>query len=302
MLHAMLRFLVERGHSCHVLTRDGKPQDWEGVTVQRATARNVRERYPEYDVVLTHLDLTHHAVLASRKHGKPLVHVVHNDRQLEHWALTPADAALVVFNSRWIAQAHGWWKGDYMVLPPPVFADDYRVRNEGDAITLINLSEQKGAEVFWQLAKDEPSRRFLGVIGGYGSQMIPREIPRNVTLMENSPDVRRVYEQTRILLMPSKYESWGRVAVEAACSGIPTIAAPTPGLRECLGASGLFVNKPSDWRKWIRKLDDPKLYARVSNRVRARADELDPVPSLRSFEVRLKGVVAAWEDKRRAHV
>ncbi|WP_262928542.1 glycosyltransferase family 4 protein [Streptomyces sp. CBMA152] len=47
-----------------------------------------------------------------------------------------------------------------------------------------------------------------------------------------------VYSRSRVILMPSLYESWGRVAVEAFASGIPVIAHTTPGLVESMGEAG----------------------------------------------------------------
>jgi hypothetical protein len=59
--------------------------------------------------------------------------------------------------------------------------------------------------------------------------------------MDHTADIREVFRKTRVVLMPSLYESYGRVAVEAACAGIPAIVHPTEGLLESLNA-----DKP-DW-------------------------------------------------------
>src|SRR5690606_41582358 len=104
----------------------------------------------------------------------------------------------------------------------------------------------KGAETFYALAGRCPQTRFLGGKGGYGVQILPRgnnALP-NVEIVEHLPPERmrdEVYARTRVLLMPSAYESWGRVGVEAMCSGIPVIAHLTAGLRESLGDAGAFV-------------------------------------------------------------
>jgi glycosyltransferase involved in cell wall biosynthesis len=76
--------------------------------------------------------------------------------------------------------------------------------------------------------------------------------------------------------MPSSYESWGRVAMEAACSGIPVIAAPTPGLKESLDYAGIFAKHDdvADWVEAIRFLDDPKNYERYSKLTKKRAREV----------------------------
>jgi hypothetical protein len=103
----------------------------------------------------------------------------------------------------------------------------------------------------WMLAVFNSEWVRRAVKGMYGKQfMLPRQ---NVKLVPNQQDARVVYRDTRILLMPSAYESWGRVAIEAAHSGIPTIAHPTPGLRESLGDAGLFVDR-TDTDGWVREL------------------------------------------------
>lgn len=293
MLHSMLRWMVQNGHGATVLCSHGvrEPYEYEGVQVDTASPANIRKLFPKSDVILTHLDRTHEAVLASRRHQRPLVHIVHNDAQLKAHGVEPKDAQLVVFNSRWVAAAHRW-TGPYIVMPPPVFADDYRVKNEGDAVTLVNLTVQKGALTFFRLALDEPHRRFVGVLGGYGQQHIPDVIPNNVEIWQNSPDMKKVYSNTRVLLMPSTYESWGRCAIEAAASGIPTIAGPTPGLKESLGMAALFAvpGRVTHWRQHLRRLDSPRFYERFSTLARARSDALDPEPLMVLFEKRLQAI------------
>jgi len=70
--------------------------------------------------------------------------------------------------------------------------------------------------------------------------------------------------------MPSEYESWGRVGVEAMASGIPVIAHPTPGLQESLGDAGVFVdrNDIDGWERAIRRLLTPRAYGTASKKAR----------------------------------
>jgi glycosyltransferase involved in cell wall biosynthesis len=127
-------------------------------------------------------------------------------------------------------------------------------------ITLVNLFERKGGLFFNTLARRLPEYEFLGVEGGYGRQE-KVELP-NMTYVGNNANMKSVYADTRILLMPSMYESYGRTAIEAMCSGIPVIAAPTPGLKESMGEAGIFCSLDSmeDWITAIKSLDDEKTY------------------------------------------
>jgi glycosyltransferase involved in cell wall biosynthesis len=122
-----------------------------------------------------------------------------------------------------------------------------------------------------------PGTRFLAVQGGYGRQVIPKVIPSNVEVVAVTDDpVGEVYARTRILLVPSSYESWGRVGMEAASSSIPVIASALPGLQESLGDAGLFCDpeRPADWAEAITALADPDVYAAYAEMSCLRAEEV----------------------------
>lgn len=285
MLHTMLRDLQRRGWDVQVMAMNyrGMPYEYDGVPVVACPVdREQGAHFSWSDVVVTHLDATRRAIAWAR-HGRPLVHLVHNHRQLTHHRVRVAEAQLVVWNSEWIRDQHKEWGGESIVVRPPVNSADYRVeRDRKGAVTLINLFRPKGSSTFWHLAGQFPRRRFLAVRGAYGLQDIPALTPPNVRTVDNHPDVRAIYSQTRVLLVPSHYESWGRVAVEAMASGIPVIANPTPGLLEALtspteGACALFadVANPSAWRSALQSLDSALTYRKWSNRALLRSAELD---------------------------
>jgi len=107
----------------------------------------------------------------------------------------------------------------------------------------------------------------------------------NLSYLPNTPDIRSVYSQTGILIIPSEYESWGRVGVEAMASGIPVIAHPTEGLKESLSYAGLYCDreKVEDWVEMIRALDNPDFRREVSDKCLQRSRELDPARGLAEF-------------------
>jgi glycosyltransferase involved in cell wall biosynthesis len=162
----------------------------------------------------------------------------------------------------------------------------------GDSVTLVNLSRVKGADVFWRLARRFPDTPFLGVRGGYGEQLLERR--PNVTVLGPQRDMRDVYARTRVLLMPSRAETWGMVAVEAMASGIPVLARPTAGLRESLGRAG---NYPTDdsldaWQDALARLLSQRGWAGAAARARRRSRELDPAAERRTFADALEDVAA----------
>ncbi len=284
MAHSLLRDLLARGHKVDVFLKRSRTlplvDEVDGVKVQWFQGpEQIRRADP--DVVLTHLDMTRDAVNAARHAGAPIVHLLHNHRQLTHHRVRPVDAHLAIANSRWIREKYAQWAGPVAVIHPPVDIADYVTEQRESMVTLMNLSAAKGGHLFWKLAELMPHREFLAVKGAYATQVIPRRIPDNVCLIENTPNVRdKVYARTKILLMPSIYESWGRCAVEAACSGIPTICHPTPGLLESMDAAAVYADCEGPADLWAEKIDllmdDPEEYARWSGAAYARARELDP--------------------------
>lgn len=225
---------------------------------------------------------------AARAYSKPYVVMVHGNGNDLPAKLREQAPVLAVFNSHALAKDYAY-DGAQIVCHPVLDLAEFET-TPGDKITLINATHSKGVGMFDQLARYLPDRKFLAVIGGYGVQ---EDLYRpNVTVMPRTRDMRAVYSRTRVLLMPSLNESWGMVAAEAACSGIPTIASDLPGIRECLDGHGIFV-PPDDIDAWIDAvvgLDDDKAYARLSRRARSRARTLGRDDSVERFLAALKEI------------
>lgn len=292
MTHTLLSALAARGHRVDVVLacRRGAPYELDGVHVWPHRGKSDPLRFVrDAHVIVTHVDLTQRAVLIGHRYDKPVVQIAHNTSPLSRAALQRWPATLTVFNSSHAAAAMGDVCDRWIVVRPPVRMDDYAT-TPGDCVTLVNLSAAKGAETFYALAERFPQTRFLGVKGGYGVQILPRgnnDLP-NVEIVEHLPPERmrdEVYARTRVLLMPSAYESWGRVGVEAMCSGIPVIAHLTAGLRESLGDAGVFVDRDDidGWEAALRRLLDGRRWRAASRRARRRAAELDPTDDLAAW-------------------
>jgi glycosyltransferase involved in cell wall biosynthesis len=267
MLHGMLRHLVRAGHEVHVTTSVHEPADVDGVKVWPAV--HARSIAAQADVIVGHLLWTREAVTVAHETARPLLYLVHNDFQVAYWRLDPGAVSALVLNSQWIADAHRaqfpLWDVPEVIVRPPCAVADYAVQRDptADWITLVNPNPEKGADLFFALAERMPDRRFVTVGGAYGHQRRAPKHLANVLQLPPTPRIAEdVYRHTRVLLVPSKYESWGRVAVEAMCSGIPVIAHPTPGLRESLGDAGLFADRdrPDEWVDLLTALDDPAVY------------------------------------------
>jgi hypothetical protein len=275
--HQFLRELVGRGHHVAVCTYLASDPGYEldGVQVHPAIALEQLAR--RADVLVAHAASRVKLERFTARTGAPLVRIVHGAPSAGG---SVDDAALVVYNSEATARA---WTAPGIVCHPPTFPEDHLVPATGGLVTQVNLARHKGGALFRLLVASLPERRFLGVLGAYGAQ-VRADLP-HLELWPVQSDMRTVWAQTRIMLMPSESETWGMVAVEAACAGIPVISSPTDGVLEALGPGALYaeVGDLAGWRSTIAELDDPEFYAARVAAGREAVAQLDPHGSMKRF-------------------
>lgn len=292
MLHFMLKDLQSKGHNVRVLLHDANKYKvrnnyvFDGIDVFPPNANVIDGIMRWSDAVFTHLDYTRWTIHIAKLYKKPVFHLIHNSHPYPE-IIDAEKNQHIIYNSEWLKELLNY-KFSNFIVTPPVDYNYYDVGNEpekSEYITLINLNENKGGKIFAEIARAMPHKSFLGVLGSYDEQ-ITQTLP-NVTYVPNSPDIKQWYAQTRILLMPSKYESWGRTATEAMCSGIPVICSDTPGLRENCEKGGIFIKNRDNVKEWVEaitKLDDKKTYSWASRKAKARSREFDTRKTLDEFE------------------
>ncbi|MEH0417797.1 glycosyltransferase family 4 protein [Streptomyces sp. B21-083] len=309
MAWSMFRALVERGHEVTVwLSRygeDHEPYDLDGVKVVPLESRlDFASAVRRAGVLVSHLENVPPTAALARGYGKPFVAICHNTFLPTFRDMASGGTSLAVFNSQWMAREAELHFVDHpksirpgasIVVRPPVFAAEYATK-PGDRVTLVNTNPDKGGLLFHKLAKRMPDVKFMAVKGSYGEQTDYSDLP-NVLEVEHvsGHDMReQVYARTRVLLMPSLYESWGRAGCEALASGIPVVAHPTPGLCESLTEGGIFVEREDldGYEAVIRKLGTASEYRLASKRAKARSAELDPTAELSAWCDAVEGLAA----------
>ena len=161
------------------------------------------------------------------------------------------------------------------VVRPLIHENKIKIDEEfaGDCITLVNANQNKGVTQFIALARRMPEHKFLGVIPYYGELGVP-PAPNNIEWVPFDDDIRNILKRTRILVMPSYYESFGRIAVEAMYNGIPVIyskpvvkskhpGGSTEGVEAWIAPAGIPCDRENieEWATAVTTLDDEEAYA-----------------------------------------
>ncbi|WP_245987012.1 glycosyltransferase [Azospirillum thermophilum] len=186
--------------------------------------------------------------------GRPAAVYLHNVEIHRIGGTLPPDPAILYFaNSRFTASR---WKALFgircHILPPVIRADRYRVPGTGDRVLFVNPVPEKGIERVMEVAAGNPDLPFLiaeswHVGEGWRAWLQRRfgALP-NVEWRPATVDVRELFRDSRLLLMPSVWEeAYGRTVVEAQLNGLPVLASDRGALPATVGGEA-----PS----WTRKV------------------------------------------------
>ncbi len=205
------------------------------------------------DIIITHLDMSAEATNLARELSIPCINVIHHTFQINHLR-GQYNSTYLLYNSQWVADACRY---DCLssVLHPPVNPDRFfHTTPDQDYITLVNCNKDKGALIFQDIARAMPHRNFLAVKGHHGPQI--KLYAPNIKQIEPVDRIETILQNTSILLIPSIYESYGRIGIEAMCCGIPVIATNTPGLKEALDDTDChFIENRNRIPAWIKSIE-----------------------------------------------
>ncbi|WP_307803034.1 glycosyltransferase [Frigoribacterium sp. PvP032] len=153
------------------------------------------------------------------------------------------------------------------------------------------LEPLKGPDLAIEAVAAVPAelRPELVIAGGASTEFVGYERDLAALAGRSGLDVRFLGPQTRaglstllrearLVLVPSHSETYGLIALEAAASGVPVVAASSGGLRESVvdGVTGVVLDSrdPAVWGETVtRLLGDGELWGRLARASRERALE-----------------------------
>lgn len=258
------RSLVGIKEKVLVLTKTEEDYVFQGVRVRKIGMQNVLNIKADPRPIIDQLKDTHvRVIFAQNELSLPAVRAarvldaisvigVHTPprfgRNIRD-ALRFADYA--VYNTH--VAAKEWGDPEGLVLHPPIHSLPNKISNNGDAYTLLSSLRNKGVTVMLELAARYPNKRFIIVRSPAESTHGIHDLEERAAKLPNvelhprvePEEVHKYLKQTRILLVPSMYETYGMSAIEAAGYGIPSIHVDTPHVREGIGEAAVLI-KPLD--------------------------------------------------------
>lgn len=302
--HALILGLRQRGHECEVvasLRRNWRHYLATGVHrlspdrilewsdrgndyvvhrgsgwrfVERAT-RHVKRFRPDV-LILDSMRMLRALEAAGFQPPCPIATVMHDVTFTREAAHIPfGDKTCIIANSPYTASVVArHFDIEPPVVPPVVHLSAYVThRPDARCLTLVSPHPRKGLDLALEIAVRLPDIPLLLVEGwplerrarnALQAQIAPLA---NVRLHSSTADMRNIYRQTRIQLVPSELETFGRVVVEAQASGIPVLSSDKGALPWVVGAGGRVFGSDqgvADWVGYIDSLRDAQSYATVS--------------------------------------
>ncbi|KFF60881.1 hypothetical protein JF66_01965 [Cryobacterium sp. MLB-32] len=221
----------------------------------------------------------------------------------EAWLARQSDAIVAISESEADTVRHrlGGLSERIAVVPPGVDGTLFRPTKHaprpgrGYAIVAARLQPLKGLDLAIEAIAAVPealrpeliiagdaSSDFDGYVDDLRALAARHGVERDVRFVGPQSRVKlsTLLREARVVLVPSHSETYGLVALEAAASGVPVVAASSGGLREAVlhGTTGIIVESrdPRAWGSAITQvLADPEFAHRLSLAARERAEHLD---------------------------
>ncbi|MFH0910038.1 MAG: glycosyltransferase family 4 protein [Planctomycetota bacterium] len=165
--------------------------------------------------------------------------------------------------------------------------------NPGGPVLFVKPQSIKGVDVLLKTAPLLPQKRFLAV--GRASVLTRLQLARvaNIEYREWTEDMDASYASASLLFGPSQIpEPFGRVFVEAAIHGLPSVASAGGGIPEAVGEGGVllpFDSMPGEWAEALEQALDPLRYEALSQAAFRHSHELLKIHT----PARLLGILGA---------
>lgn len=196
---------------------------------------------------------------------------------------------------------------DQLYLPPLIDTQNFKRKstfsnNIHNVIFIGNDMIRKKIDEYFQLAKIFPNLQFHIVGSGIGKKGIDEKV--NIYKVKNifyhgllSPDnLRNLLEEIDLHILPSKSEGFGKVTIETALVGIPSIIYDTYGANEWLinEKEGFIVNNFEEMVSKLKLLlNKPNLYKTLVDGTLSLSNRFDVNKRIKNYELAFTNLIDA---------
>jgi glycosyltransferase involved in cell wall biosynthesis len=206
------------------------------------------------DIILTQLDCSQDVIEIAASLNVKIIHFIHDHDPLNFLPINKSHfISHIIFNSKNTSQHYKpFIKCKSSIIYPPIRLDNYICSNqEQKFITMINPTFSKGVKIFEMIATSLPKEKFL-LVKGWKKPETSERPSSNIEIWDRQYDMKDVYSQTKLLLVPSQWEeTFGRIIPEAGINKIPIIASRIGGIPESLELGGILIDKFNDADAWV---------------------------------------------------
>lgn len=233
-------------------------------------------------VLFAHSAMSQATVRAAKRLRKPSILAVHAPPRFAADLRRAWPGATVrLYNTEYARKE--WKDSKGWVLHPPIGPPPKEVIGGArDALTLTSSLLNKGVTRVLELARRMPRQRFIIVRspahGTHGSPDFEEEAASlgNVEVWDRLHPrmMSLLWAETRILLVPSRYETYGLSALEAAWHGIPSVHVDTVHVREGIGTAARLLKTHTVDELGAAVMEVERSYDRWAAMAHSRAHEL----------------------------
>lgn len=303
--HAVNTHLVKAGWSVTIVLPDWQVSELDGVKMVR-----YQEGSPVCDQIFRDANVifcqnydTTKALEILEPYNKPVVFFMHIEKEKRDILQQRFKVPLAVVYNSVTQKDNNPTIHEHTIVRPFIPFDKFKRRSRdivNGPVMLLNCNENKGGSLLVELAQSMRDVQFVGVRGAY-SEQLSADLP-NLRYIPLQEDPIPIYQMASIILMPSKSESWGRVALEAMATGVPVIVSTAGGLRECTSGAAAGYCRFDDagcWAEQIRRLlNDGFAYRQAVEAGQRRIEDLKKARDFEDFEGWLTGRIAEWRAAR----
>jgi UDP-glucose:(heptosyl)LPS alpha-1,3-glucosyltransferase len=160
-------------------------------------------------------------------------------------------------------------------------------RRKGVDTALRALARGREAAELWVVGRDEP-RPWRALAEELG-------VAARVRFLGHRSDMPELYAAADALVLPTRYDAFANVCLEAAASGLPVVTTSADGAARWLGGAGLTLDEPEDAEalgKLLESLCEPERRFTLGRAARTRAES-------RSWEHHIDELRALYAKVRR---